>query len=233
MANNVDFTGSSDAKSKVDNTLYTADVAVKGYKTDSLEISGKIKTSGMGNGEQMIWSNAYARDYNCSSGSCAEKGSSYSSYLLKSDTDNPGGCSEASYKSSHKSECCVDAPTSDSVCYMDCNCRMEAHSNGSPSKVREEYSLCQFINGNCAWGYERTYTKESGCASQMLSQYPNGGSGTCQWVTNIYITADAPYCQHMYNSCIMSGGGTTRPYYYIYNQSYIVEEVCDRCKNGW
>lgn len=142
-------------------------------------------------------------------------------------------CTDPEYKASNKAECCASAPTSDSVCYMNCNCRMEAHSNGSPSKVKEESATCTMVNGSCGWTYSYSYIRESGCASQMLSQYPNGGSGTCRWASQIYMGSNTPYCQYMYSSCIMSGGGTARPYYYIYDQSYAVSEVCDRCKNGW
>lgn len=87
MASNVSFSGAVDAKSEAKSGLYVNSATVQGVKTDALTIPNKVQTSGSGSGEEMVWDNAYSRDYTCKDGSCSETGSTaYTSYLLKSKT---------------------------------------------------------------------------------------------------------------------------------------------------
>lgn len=86
IARNVLFPESQRPKyNQVKDTLYSRDFTVKGAKTKTLSVSGKIEISTQGSGDTMEWSNIYARDYSCKSdGTCTESGPTYTSYLLKS-----------------------------------------------------------------------------------------------------------------------------------------------------
>lgn len=86
IARNVLFPESQRPKyNQVKDTLYSRDLTVKGAKTKTLSVSGKIEISTQGSGDTMEWSNIYARDYSCKSdGTCTESGPTYTSYLLKS-----------------------------------------------------------------------------------------------------------------------------------------------------
>ena len=122
MAADVELSGSLSATSEVKNTLYMSSMEVKGAKTSSLIIPSKVATSGMGEDEELHWSDIYKRDYSCSGSSCSEKGSTYTSYLLKTVTaaEPEDPCEDYTYKVGHKSECCPSASQSDSVCYTSC-----------------------------------------------------------------------------------------------------------------
>lgn len=87
LADKADVVGSSEAKSKVDNSLYITIASVKGAKTAVLTLPSQVETGVSSDevlGFDMHWSDQYKKDYKCSGSSCSETGSSYTSYLLKS-----------------------------------------------------------------------------------------------------------------------------------------------------
>ncbi|WP_428081081.1 hypothetical protein [Candidatus Avelusimicrobium alvi] len=81
LANAATVSGSSSAKSKVEDTLYAASLKVKGAKAVNLTIPGQVQTSGQGGDDELEWSNIYTKDYK-SDGSTTGS-NSYTSYLLK------------------------------------------------------------------------------------------------------------------------------------------------------
>lgn len=63
LADKVNVTGSSEAKSSVTETLYADTLTVKGAKTDSLIIPGQVETAPGESSGGLEWSNAYPCDY--------------------------------------------------------------------------------------------------------------------------------------------------------------------------
>ena len=94
------------------------------YGLSATQYDGQPKGHSVGSQveNQAIDNDIYKRDYSCSGSSCSEKGSTYTSYLLKTVTaaEPEDPCEDYTYKVGHKSECCPSASQSDSVCYTSC-----------------------------------------------------------------------------------------------------------------
>ena len=150
MAKEVDLTNSVSATSEVADTLYTTSMTVKGAKADALSIGEDAEISGGGDGVELEWNNSYTKDYDCSSGYCSSWGNSYTSYLLKS-TVALDSCTDVSYKSTHKAECCPDVPQTDTICYKDCEetYQWEFYGYSWPAPVPSAAEMCQCSSTRC------------------------------------------------------------------------------------
>ncbi len=89
-------------------------------------------------------------------------------------TPSTGDCSNASYKASHKSECCPSASQSDPVCYelRWSNCSTTSAGNDSACYDRNEYwnecdNPCEAVGKSCEW------------LSCMNGIFETGGCTTC------------------------------------------------------
>ena len=149
----------------------------------------------------------------------------------------PSNCEDSDYKLAHKSECCPEASTSDTVCYTNCNCSPQVSAT-SPQTVRQEQAVCKKVSGTCKWTHRQSYKTQSECYNYVLSQVslPQGGSVSCTFVNNPLNTSMYPPAA---TGCMERGGSCyvksmfTPPSYSVEKSTFRVSLSCQRCKNGW
>ena len=113
-------------------------------------------------------------------------------------------CSDASYKASHKSECCPSTSTSDSVCYKDCSTSSKSNFRWSQIDASESLSTCT-----------------SSCC--LSSSRPCGGVCNDSTYGNV-CDSYSPACPSQYG---------TRPRRSSFKCVATITNSTYRCKNGW